>query len=110
MKPWEFWIDVGGTFTDCIARSPDDRLVECKVLSSGATKRRVGEILGPARFCDAAIGRDPAGVGPVGDDPGNERSLDAARGENRVDHDAGLCRYSADRQPGPAAAVRTGDQ
>src|SRR5260370_4087248 len=54
MKPWEFWIDVGGTFTDCIARSPDDRLVECKVLSSGATKRQFGEVLGPDRFCDAS--------------------------------------------------------
>jgi 5-oxoprolinase (ATP-hydrolysing) len=61
MKPWEFWIDVGGTFTDCIARSPDDRLVECKVLSSGVTKRQVGEVLGPVRFCDAAPRRDPAG-------------------------------------------------
>ncbi|HLJ10603.1 MAG TPA: hydantoinase/oxoprolinase family protein, partial [Planctomycetaceae bacterium] len=61
MKPWEFWIDVGGTFTDCIARSADDRLVECKVLSSGVTKRRVGEILGPARFCDDAPGRDADG-------------------------------------------------
>jgi 5-oxoprolinase (ATP-hydrolysing) len=58
---WEFWIDVGGTFTDCIARSPDDRLVECKVLSSGVTKRRVGELLAPARFCDDSPGREPAG-------------------------------------------------
>ena len=60
MKPWEFWIDVGGTFTDCIARSPDDRLVECKVLSSGVTKRRVGEVLGPVRFCDSSSTHDPA--------------------------------------------------
>src|SRR5689334_16645267 len=61
MKPWEFWIDVGGTFTDCIARSPGDRLVECKVLSSGVTKRKVGEVLGPVRFCDSDSRRDPAG-------------------------------------------------
>ncbi|MBW3543487.1 MAG: hypothetical protein KY476_24815, partial [Planctomycetes bacterium] len=33
--PWEFWIDVGGTFTDCIGRSPDDELLTAKVLSSG---------------------------------------------------------------------------
>jgi len=50
MKPWEFWIDVGGTFTDCIARAPDDRLAECKVLSSGVTKRQIAEVLGPVRF------------------------------------------------------------
>ncbi len=61
MKSWEFWIDVGGTFTDCIARSPDDRLVECKVLSSGVTKRQIAEVLGPVRFCDNSAHRDPAG-------------------------------------------------
>ena len=27
MKPWEFWIDVGGTFTDCIGCSPENKLV-----------------------------------------------------------------------------------
>ncbi|HJS06589.1 MAG TPA: hydantoinase/oxoprolinase family protein, partial [Pirellulales bacterium] len=36
--PWHFWIDVGGTFTDCIARRPDGSLVRHKVLSSGVTK------------------------------------------------------------------------
>lgn len=61
MKPWEFWIDVGGTFTDCIARSPDDRLVECKVLSSGVTKRRLAEALGPVSFRDAAAVHDAEG-------------------------------------------------
>ncbi|MBD3675045.1 MAG: hydantoinase B/oxoprolinase family protein [Planctomycetaceae bacterium] len=53
MQRWEFWIDVGGTFTDCIARSPNDELLTCKTLSSGATK---GELLdlNPERtsFCD----------------------------------------------------------
>ena len=61
MKPWEFWIDVGGTFTDCIARSPDDRLLECKVLSSGVTKRQVGEVLGPVRFRQAGPCNDRRG-------------------------------------------------
>ena len=41
---WEFWIDVGGTFTDCIARSPQDQLVTNKVLSSGLTKGCVDAI------------------------------------------------------------------
>jgi 5-oxoprolinase (ATP-hydrolysing) len=35
---WEFWIDVGGTFTDCVARRPDGTLVRHKLLSSGVTK------------------------------------------------------------------------
>jgi 5-oxoprolinase (ATP-hydrolysing) len=37
-SPWHFWIDVGGTFTDCIARRPDGQLVRHKLLSSGVTK------------------------------------------------------------------------
>ena len=51
---WEFWIDVGGTFTDCIGRSPDGRLVPFKILSSGVTKGCVDEQLTPSRFVDPA--------------------------------------------------------
>jgi 5-oxoprolinase (ATP-hydrolysing) len=36
--PWQFWLDVGGTFTDCIARAPDGKLLRRKVLSSATTK------------------------------------------------------------------------
>jgi 5-oxoprolinase (ATP-hydrolysing) len=51
---WRFAIDVGGTFTDCVARAPDGRLVTLKVLSSGRTLGRVessepNEIVDPAR-------------------------------------------------------------
>ena len=35
---WQFWIDVGGTFTDCFARHPDGTISSQKVLSSGFTK------------------------------------------------------------------------
>ena len=31
---WSFWIDRGGTFTDCIGRAPDGRLLTRKLLSS----------------------------------------------------------------------------
>ncbi|MCH7599306.1 MAG: hydantoinase B/oxoprolinase family protein [Myxococcales bacterium] len=31
---WEFWIDRGGTFTDCIGRDPDGKLHPTKLLSS----------------------------------------------------------------------------
>ncbi|MEN8184579.1 MAG: hydantoinase/oxoprolinase family protein, partial [Myxococcota bacterium] len=31
---WEFWVDRGGTFTDCIGRAPDGRLHSAKRLSS----------------------------------------------------------------------------
>ncbi len=35
---WSFWIDVGGTFTDCLARSPSGQRHSIKVLSSAVTK------------------------------------------------------------------------
>ncbi|HZN34273.1 MAG TPA: hydantoinase B/oxoprolinase family protein, partial [Pirellulaceae bacterium] len=51
---WQFWLDVGGTFTDCLARTPDGQLSRRKVLSSAVTKGRaivVGNdmIVDPAR-------------------------------------------------------------
>ena len=33
--PWRFWIDVGGTFTDCIARAPSGEITAHKLLSTG---------------------------------------------------------------------------
>ena len=37
---WQFWIDVGGTFTDCIGYAPDGQLRQQKVLSSGRVQGR----------------------------------------------------------------------
>ncbi len=42
--PAHFWIDRGGTFTDVVARSPDGRVVTCKLLSED-----------PERYPDAAV-------------------------------------------------------
>ncbi len=39
---WQFGIDVGGTFTDCVAVAPDGRTHVVKVLSSGVSK---GELI-----------------------------------------------------------------
>jgi 5-oxoprolinase (ATP-hydrolysing) len=36
--PWRFWIDVGGTFTDCLAVDPHGVEHQIKVLSSSAVK------------------------------------------------------------------------
>lgn len=36
--PWKFCIDTGGTFTDCIATTPDGEILRCKVLSSSAIR------------------------------------------------------------------------
>jgi 5-oxoprolinase (ATP-hydrolysing) len=51
---WQFWIDVGGTFTDCIARRPDGTLLRRKVLSSGVTKGVAGAGSTPAAIVDPA--------------------------------------------------------
>ncbi|MBX3452070.1 MAG: hydantoinase B/oxoprolinase family protein [Planctomycetaceae bacterium] len=57
--PWEFWIDVGGTFTDCLARTPENVLVTAKVLSSGLTKGTVNHIESRARFTDSSRVGEP---------------------------------------------------
>jgi 5-oxoprolinase (ATP-hydrolysing) len=57
----EFWIDVGGTFTDCIGCLDDGGVVRHKVLSSGVTKGRAGEGSDRGRIVDPARRADPAG-------------------------------------------------
>jgi 5-oxoprolinase (ATP-hydrolysing) len=61
MSDWEFWIDVGGTFTDCLARAPDGRLLTRKVLSSGVTKGTAGSRPTASTFIDDARRTDPDG-------------------------------------------------
>lgn len=55
---WQFWIDVGGTFTDAFGRAPDGTLHRAKVLSSGATKGRIAEHA-PGRIIDPLRRHDP---------------------------------------------------
>lgn len=38
---WKFWIDTGGTFTDCLAIAPDGTMKRIKVLSSAALRGKV---------------------------------------------------------------------
>ncbi len=58
---WEFWIDVGGTFTDCFARRPDGSLARHKLLSSGVTKgvAAVGSTV--SQIIDSLRAADPPG-------------------------------------------------
>ncbi len=60
-RGWEFWIDVGGTFTDCLARSPDGQLKRHKVLSSAVTKGNVASGSHRRAIVDPARRADPAG-------------------------------------------------
>lgn len=58
-KKWEFWIDVGGTFTDCIARSPENEFIPFKTLSSGITKGRIQQISSLTTIVDPSRCNDP---------------------------------------------------
>jgi len=61
MPAWEFWIDVGGTFTDCLARSPQGELHTTKVLSSGLTKGRADELPNRTELIDPLRRHEPDG-------------------------------------------------
>ena len=58
---WHFWIDVGGTFTDCLAQSPDGQIHQTKVLSSGVFKGqlRLSDLTDVARAIDS---KEPVGM------------------------------------------------
>ena len=60
---WEFWVDRGGTFTDCLAHDPSGALHRAKVLSSGAVRGRVrpvapDRVLFDPGFAEVAAGLD----------------------------------------------------
>ena len=61
-SPWQFWIDVGGTFTDCFAHAPNGSLRSKKVLSSGVTKGTVADGSTENRIVDPRRDPDPRGV------------------------------------------------
>ena len=59
LQTWQFWIDVGGTFTDVFAKTPDGTLLRHKLLSSGVTKGAVGQGSDATKIIDAARSHDP---------------------------------------------------
>ncbi|HMP08160.1 MAG TPA: hydantoinase/oxoprolinase N-terminal domain-containing protein, partial [Lacipirellulaceae bacterium] len=58
---WEFAIDVGGTFTDCLAWSPDGARHRRKVLSTGVVTGVVGPGSVGNRVVDSRRSADPPG-------------------------------------------------
>jgi 5-oxoprolinase (ATP-hydrolysing) len=62
MSGCEFWIDVGGTFTDSFARMPDGELKHYKVLSSGVIKGSLAAGSTRAQVFDPARASDPPGM------------------------------------------------
>ena len=61
MRNWQFFIDVGGTFTDVVAFRPDGRLLTHKLLSSGAVRGQCDVGSTPARIIDSQRIGDPDG-------------------------------------------------
>ena len=47
---WQLWIDTGGTFTDCLALSPNKQLTRVKVLSSGRLRAEVSQTPHPLQL------------------------------------------------------------
>ncbi len=58
--PWQFFIDVGGTFTDVVSRRPDESIVTHKVLSSGVVRGTVGNGSSRTHVLDAHRIGEPA--------------------------------------------------
>ena len=56
---WEMWIDVGGTFTDCLAKRPTGEILRHKLLSSSTTKGTLGVDSTATRLIDPQRRVDP---------------------------------------------------
>ncbi len=85
----EVWVDVGGTFTDCVARGADGVLRIHKLLSAGRYRGQAGEGSDRRRVVDPRWSSAPAGffVGfslRIGDACATVREFDPARGELRL--------------------------
>lgn len=61
MDNWEFWIDVGGTFTDCLARRPGGTIATHKLLSTGIYKGNAAESSTSDYIVDPQRRYDPPG-------------------------------------------------
>lgn len=62
MAAWQIRIDVGGTFTDGWALSPEGVCLRCKVLSSGIIRTRVVSIEDGWVVCERALSAHPSGL------------------------------------------------
>lgn len=104
---WEFWIDVGGTFTDCLAKLPDGSIRRHKLLSSGVTKGGVGSGSSSHFLVDEGRRGDPARFWAgwrlvvVGDDGGE---LDSGEVTGFDPQSGGLQLSWLEREP-PAGSV-----
>jgi 5-oxoprolinase (ATP-hydrolysing) len=114
---WQFFIDVGGTFTDVVARRPDGALVTHKLLSSGAV-RGMARLDAKSRMAmdpDRIGDRDNFWVGyefhnlPPDIDRGFQKSRDSRNPTARVIAFDGLSGSFQLDTPIETSAPRTGD-
>src|SRR5436189_5860754 len=90
-RPWDFWIDRGGTFTDVIGRRPDGTLVAHKLLSEN-----------PEAYADAAVQGMRDLIGLEAGEPFPETLISAVKMGTTVATNALL-----ERKGAPAALVTT---
>ena len=62
MAAWQIRIDVGGTFTDGWALSPQGACLRCKLLSSGIIRTRVVSSQGGWVLCERPLSDHPSGL------------------------------------------------
>ncbi len=60
LPDYEFWIDVGGTFTDCLMLAPDGSLRRAKILSSSTMQGQIGPGSHASCVIDPRRREDPA--------------------------------------------------
>jgi 5-oxoprolinase (ATP-hydrolysing) len=58
---WDFWIDVGGTFTDVIARDSSGKVSRLKLLSSGRVRGKIDQIVDGHAIQDLRRADEPPG-------------------------------------------------
>lgn len=49
-KRWQVWVDTGGTFTDCIAFSPEGEMRRAKVLSNSSLRGEITSVISDCRY------------------------------------------------------------
>jgi 5-oxoprolinase (ATP-hydrolysing) len=112
---WQFWIDVGGTFTDCVARRPDGSVATYKLLSTGVYKGVIAAESSAATILDPERRHDPARffdgfqftavrAGQVVDGPIRVARFDAAAGTLQLDRP-----LRAARGPGMTYELASGE-